>query len=61
VAAREERDHHAFNDDVLADDDQTDAFTNGCDKLLGGLSRGHGTKGVRGRDKGMGSGLSGVA
>jgi len=50
VAAGEERDHHAFDDDVLADDDQADAFTHGADELLGGLGGGHGTKGVRGWD-----------
>ena len=37
VAAGEERDHDALDDDVLADDDLTDARTDVGDELVGGL------------------------
>jgi hypothetical protein len=37
VAARQQRNHHALNDDILTDNDFADALANAADKLLGGL------------------------
>ena len=42
VAAGEQRDHHALDDDILADDDLGDALADAGDELLGGLRFGAG-------------------
>ena len=63
MAAGEERDHDALDDDVLADDDLADARPDVADELVGGLhGRGVGMVAhvLRGRDRGGGRNISGA-